>query len=250
MRRWPRLCPYARYVGGQSPPAAIHEVEMGPKTPTRRESRAMAEQTHSRRTVLKWLALALGAPPLLSACAPLQPQTKTPPRMGAHRLAKVLVSPERVIRHDVGLRPFRRSGFNVSIERLGDKPLIHNYGHGGGGMSLSWGTAHLVLQYALATPYRDAAVIGCGAVGLATARLLQDHGFTVTIYARDLPPNTTSNIAGASWAPVTVVDPAYRTPVFDDHFVRAARFAFRYFQHLVGSRYGVWWRETYFLSDT
>src|SRR5581483_11345683 len=210
----------------------------------------MAEQTYSRRTVLKWLALVLGSPPLLSACAPLQPRTRMSSRMEAHNLAKVLVSPERVIRHDVGLRPFRRSGFNVSVERLGDKPIIHNYGHGGGGVSLSWGTAHLVLQDALATPHRDAAVLGCGAVGLATARLLQDHGFTVTIYARDLPPDTTSNVAGASWAPVTVVDPAYRTPAFDDHFVRASRFAFRYFQNLVGPRYGVWWRETYFIADT
>jgi glycine/D-amino acid oxidase-like deaminating enzyme len=210
----------------------------------------MTEQTHSRRTVLKWLTVVIGAPPLLSACAPLQTQTRKTPRTGARRLAKVLVSPERVIRYDVGLRPFRRSGFNVSIERLGNKFLIHNYGHGGGGVSLSWGTAHLALHHALATPPRDVAVLGCGAVGLAAARLFQDHGFTVTIYARDLPPNTTSNSAGASWAPVTVVDRARRTPAFDDQFVRASRFAFRYFQHLVSPRYGVWWRETYFLSAT
>jgi hypothetical protein len=154
-----------------------------------------------------------------------------------------------VIRQVVGLRPFRRSGFNVSVEQLGDKPIIHNYGHGGGGIALSWGTAHLALQHALVTLHRDAAVLGCGAVGLATARLLQDHGFSVTIYARDLPPNTTSNIAGASWAPFTVFDPDRRTPAFDDQFVRAARFAFRYFQNLVSSRYGVSWRETYVLSD-
>jgi D-amino-acid oxidase len=150
----------------------------------------MAEQAHSCRTVLKWLAVSLGAP--------LRTQTRTTPRMEARGLAKVLVAPERVIRHVVGLRPFRRSGFNVGIERLGDKPLIHNYGHGGGGMYLSWGTALLALHHALATPYRDAAVLGCGAVGLATARLFQDHGFTVTIYARDLPPDTTSNMAVAS----------------------------------------------------
>ena len=210
----------------------------------------MAASIHSRRTVLKWLALGIGAPPLLSACAPLRTTTSTTPPAGAHGLAKVRVSPERVIRHVVGLRPFRRSGFNVGLERLGDKPLIHNYGHGGGGVSLSWGTAQLALHQALATPYRDVAVVGCGAVGLATARLLQDHGFTVTIYARDLPPDTTSNSAGASWAPVTVVDPDRRTPAFDDHFARASRFAFRYFQNLVGPRYGVWWRETYFLSET
>jgi D-amino-acid oxidase len=208
----------------------------------------MVEQTYSRRTILKWLAVGIGAPPFLSACSPLRAPTGMTPRGGTRALGKVLVSPERVIRHVAGLRPFRRSGFNVGIERLGDKPIIHNYGHGGGGVSLSWGTAHLALQHALATSYRDVAVVGCGAVGLATARLFQDHGFTVTIYARDLPPDTTSNIAGASWAPVTVVDPERRTSTFDDHFVRASRFAFRYFQNLVGPRYGVWWRETYFIS--
>ena len=42
---------------------------------------------------------------------------------------------------------------------------------------------------------RRAAIIGCGVVGLSTARLLQRRGWQVTIYARDLPPNTTSNVA-------------------------------------------------------
>jgi glycine/D-amino acid oxidase-like deaminating enzyme len=46
-----------------------------------------------------------------------------------------------------------------------------------------------------------AAVLGCGGVGGATARLLQRRGWRVRIYARDLPPETTSNIAGAQWLP-------------------------------------------------
>jgi D-amino-acid oxidase len=209
----------------------------------------MPDQTYSRRTVLKAIAVGIGAQPILSACSRLGSGSRTSLAPHARRLAKVVVSPERVIRHVAGLRPFRRPGFNVSIERLGEKPIIHNYGHGGGGVSLSWGTAQLALEHALATAHRDVAVLGCGAVGLATARLLQDHGFTVTIYARDLPPNTTSNTAGASWAPVTVVDPERRTPSFDDQFVRASRFAFRYFQNLVNARYGVSWRETYLLSE-
>jgi D-amino-acid oxidase len=219
-------------------------------TPSNGERGSMPEPTYSRRAVLKCLAIGIGTQSILGACSRLQGGATASRAPNARRLARVLVSPERVIRQVAGLRPFRRLGFNVSIERLGDKPIIHNYGHGGGGISLSWGTAHLALQYALATAHRDVAVLGCGAVGLATARLLQDHGFTVTIYARDLPPNTTSNIAGASWAPVTVVDPDRRTPAFDDQFVRASRFAFRYFQNLVSSRYGVSWRETYFLSQT
>ena len=38
-------------------------------------------------------------------------------------------------------------------------------------------------------------------MGLATARLLQERGKAVTLYARELPPKTTSNIAPAQWAP-------------------------------------------------
>jgi D-amino-acid oxidase len=205
--------------------------------------------TYSRRSALQLLVLGVAASPLFGACSPLHRAAPTTARPSGRRLAKVLVSLDLVIRQVVGLRPFRRSGFNVSVEQLGDKPIIHNYGHGGGGIALSWGTAHLALEHALATSHRDAAVLGCGAVGLSTARLLQDHGFSVTIYARDMPPNTMSNIAGASWAPFTVFDPDRRTAAFDDQFVRAARFAFRYFQNLVSSRYGVSWRERYVLSD-
>lgn len=153
-----------------------------------------------------------------------------------------------MIRQVAGLRPFRRSGFRVDVESLGDKTLVHNYGHGGGGISLSWGTAQLAAERASATTHRQAAVIGCGAVGLATARLLQDRGFTVTIYARDLPPNTTSNIAGAQWAPFSVVDSDRRTAALDAQYVRASELAYRYFQLLAGARYGVNWREQYFLS--
>lgn len=164
-------------------------------------------------------------------------------------LAPVLISPDRVVGHLVGLRPFRRSGFNVSVESFDDVRVIHNYGHGGGGVSLSWGTADLVVEHALRMPHRDVAVIGCGVVGLAAARRLQHHGFTVTIFAADLPPETTSNVAGASWGPFSVVDPDRRTPDFDALFRRAARLAYETFLTLAGPRYGISWRPCYTLSD-
>eukprot|EP00026_Physarum_polycephalum_P013333 Phypoly_transcript_13723.p1 GENE.Phypoly_transcript_13723~~Phypoly_transcript_13723.p1 ORF type:complete len:336 (-),score=42.68 Phypoly_transcript_13723:35-1015(-) len=45
-------------------------------------------------------------------------------------------------------------------------------------------------------------VIGCGIIGLSTAISLQQNGrYKVTIVAKDLPPNTTSNKAAAVWFP-------------------------------------------------
>ena len=78
-------------------------------------------------------------------------------------------------------------------------------------MTLSWGTADMAANLALVTPHRNAAVLGCGAVGLATARLLQDRGFEVAIYAKDLPPNTTSNVAAAMFGVTEVVSQAHHS---------------------------------------
>ena len=167
---------------------------------------------------------------------------------GATELAKVDVSPERVIRTTVGLRPFRPSGFRVEKETIEGKTVVHNYGHGGGGMSLSWGSSYLAVEQALATDATRFAIIGCGVMGLSTARLLQKHGMDVTIYSKDIPPNTTSNMSAAWWSPGSTVDPNERTEAYDKQFVRAARFANRYYQSFVGLEYGVRWRPRYNVS--
>jgi D-amino-acid oxidase len=49
----------------------------------------------------------------------------------------------RVLRHRVGLRPVRPA---VRVERVGD--VIHCYGHGGAGVTLSWGAAEEVVALA------------------------------------------------------------------------------------------------------
>ena len=158
------------------------------------------------------------------------------------------MSRDRIIREVAGLRPYRAEGFVVRAERLGSKLLVHNYGHGGGGVTLSWGTSDMAAELVIDSGREgDVAVLGAGAVGLATARLLQRRGRTVTIYTRDLPPNTTSNMAGAQWSPSTVSDNL--DGPFGDQFERAARLAYRHFQNLVGPDYGVRWIDNYFVGE-
>ena len=55
----------------------------------------------------------------------------------------------RVLAERVGLRPFRKSGVRLERDRLVDgRTVIHNYGHGGAGFTLSWGCAREVLDIA------------------------------------------------------------------------------------------------------
>jgi glycine/D-amino acid oxidase-like deaminating enzyme len=168
---------------------------------------------------------------------------------GACGLPPVHVSADREIRTVVGLRPYRPSGFVVRAEKLDDTLVIHNYGHGGGGITLSWGTAKLAVDLGLAGHVGPVAVLGCGAVGLATARLLQEAGATVTIYAKDLPPNTTSNIAGGQWFPAFVSQPEKRTTLFNQQFQAALEFAYRRYQIMVGPKNGVRWMRNYYLDN-
>ena len=166
------------------------------------------------------------------------------------RLPPVRVDASREIRTVVGLRPFRQSGFRVAAEPLGDKLVVHNYGHGGSGVTLSWGTADLATRLALdGSDARAIAVLGAGAVGLATARLLQLRGATVTVYTAALPPDTTSNIAGAQWFPFYAYGHGALAGAFREQFLAAARFAYRWYQSLVGAGWGVRWMTNYHLDD-
>jgi D-amino-acid oxidase len=154
----------------------------------------------------------------------------------------------RVIRTTVGLRPFRASGFVLRAEPFSSKVLVHNYGHGGGGFSLSWGCAMLAADLVADRSPSQAAVLGCGVIGLTTARILQNRGWEVTIYAANLPPATTSNLAGAQWTPTTVFTSDETTATFLETFRKAAHLGNRQFQLMVGDAYGVRWIDNYALK--
>ena len=160
-------------------------------------------------------------------------------------LPRVLVSPNRVIRTVAGLRPYRASGFVVRAEPLGDNRLVHNYGHGGAGITLSWGSSRLATQLGLQGHQGPVAVIGAGVMGLTTARLVQEAGFPVTIYAKALTPDTTSNIAGGQIAPFGHYRRGSVTPEWQAQFMAALDYSWRRFQIMVGDDYGIRWLPTY-----
>jgi len=168
----------------------------------------------------------------------------------ARHLAPVLASWDRVLRTTVGLRPHRKSGFVLRADTLGDKLLVHNYGHAGAGMSIAWGCGVVASEFALQTEARRAAVIGCGSPGLSAARQLQRRGFDVTIYAMTVPPDTTSNMSLAGFTPTTaLIDKEHRTPAWDAQFLRVAEISYRELQLMVGRQYGVHWMDAYNATD-
>ncbi len=203
----------------------------------------------NRRSLLKALAACSGSF-LLDGCTAkrVHPQLKSATSRPLD-LPKVLVSADREIRTTVCLRPFRIPGFRLAAERLGDKLCVHNYGHGGCGITLSWGTAQLATAEVRNSDQKQVAVLGCGVVGLSTARLLQQMGKEVTIYAKALPPETTSNSAGGLWLPYTLFDPDRETPEFHRQYLESVKFSYTYFQQFVGDDYGVGWVPTYVVTD-
>lgn len=116
-------------------------------------------------------------------------------------IAPLAVSQERLTHLTVCTRPFRAAGPRVEAERVGEKLVVHNYGHGGSGWSLSWGSAAVVVALALVPQAREIAVLGCGALGLTTAIALQRAGARVAIYAKDAPAATRSSRATGAWTP-------------------------------------------------
>jgi D-amino-acid oxidase len=160
---------------------------------------------------------------------------------------------DRMFRITVCLRPFRAAGPRLDVETVGDKMVVHNYGHGGSGWSLSWGSADVVVRKALlaANGKRELAVIGCGALGLTAAITAQRFGFKVTIYARERPPYVRSSRATGSWTPDSRIALASAAPAgFAALWESMARTSFSMYQSYLGMPGDpIEWTDRYFLHD-
>ncbi|ESQ80202.1 hypothetical protein AEYBE204_06165 [Asticcacaulis sp. YBE204] len=163
----------------------------------------------------------MGTAGLIGAALPARAQT-------AGGLVPLRLSPSEIFKITVCLRPFRATGPRIEAEKIGGKTIIHNYGHGGSGWSLSWGSAAEALRLAPSRPLlakpQKVAVIGAGAIGLTQALAAQRAGMQVTIYARERYPFVRSGGATGSWTPDSRVALTSAAPTgFADQWERMAR---------------------------
>src|SRR6185295_11952987 len=95
--------------------------------------------------------MVLGGAGLLGGCAvqhgPLR--TGMAPMDAAPPLAPIRAHKDRLFDITVCLRPFRAAGPRLDTEMIGDTLVVHNYGHGGSGWSLSWGSGTVAVKKAM-----------------------------------------------------------------------------------------------------
>lgn len=183
-----------------------------------------------RRAILRGAGAALLAGSL-PGCA----FWRTKPGVAAGAVPAYQPTLERLIGITVCSRPFRASGPRIEAERIGQQVVVHSYGHGGSGWSLSWGSGEAAARLAIATGERNIGVVGCGAIGLTTAIQLQRAGATVTIHARELPPDVLSSFATGVWSPSSRIGMEEAlTPEFRRQWQMMTRASWRMYQNLLG----------------
>lgn len=210
------------------------------------------EGSFERRDLLKG-SLALGGLASLSGCATM-PGARGPAMAASGRpaLVPMRLSADEIIDVKCCIRPFRAMGPRLDAEQMGDTLVVHNYGHGGSGWSLSWGSAEMAVGKAMSVLPREIAVVGCGIVGLTSALVAQRAGLKVRIYARELLPRTRSVRANGSWTPdsrIALTEPA--GPAFADLWEQMARLSWKTYRTYLGlPERPVEFGDQYRLSDT
>ena len=140
------------------------------------------------------------------------------------------------MRITVCTRPFRPAGPRLEAVAAGGKKIVHNYGHGGSGWSLSWGCAQEAAALALADGPNRVAVIGAGVMGMTTALRLAESGVAVTIYAEDFPAETRSARATGVWSPSSRIGLAGEVEdSFENRWEKWARVSYETHQQFIGA---------------
>jgi D-amino-acid oxidase len=178
--------------------------------------------------------------------------TEAGPSLDGPPLVPIRARTDRIIDIAVCLRPFRPAGPRVETERVGNALVVHNYGHGGSGWSLAWGSSARAVRLALQASPREVAVIGCGALGLTSAILAQRAGARVIIFARDQLPGTTSAGATGEWTPDSrIAQAGIVAPEFAAVWEEMARTSFRTHREYLGlPGTPVEWIDQYAVTDT
>ena len=143
----------------------------------------------------------------------------TPPKLGEAHLGK------KILCH----RPMRRGSPMLSVDKVGDKVIANNYGHGGSGWTLGPGSAKYVirlLQQEIGKEPKSTpiAVVGAGALGLFSTIELLDRGYTnITIIAESFDDLTSHN-AGGLLAPVSMDNDVKMQKIIDEIGIDAYEF--------------------------
>ena len=169
----------------------------------------------SRRRILQAAtaaAVKVSMPTILGAAAQPSDTDRLPLRGG-----EILPDPDFSLLRPkdpnlIGVRPHREGGVRLELEqqpiasRWGPKFLIHNYGHGGAGITLSFGCASVVADH-VRTLIQDmgrrrpisVAVIGSGVIGLTVASELRRRWprLRIAVYAKDLDVRQTTSFKAA-----------------------------------------------------
>lgn len=122
------------------------------------------------------------------------------------------LSRDAVVKASVSIHDFRDKGIRVEPSYMRDKLIIHNYGHGGASLPLSWGSVEEAFEYLeiellsdeFAYDFGEVAVLGAGILGLTTANFFLDRGYKVHVYSEAFAPHITNDHLEGLWWPTAV----------------------------------------------